>query len=177
MGVRGQRHAPAALPPGKYPVLTVQDAEVDSTIGRLQAIGREWLLQWPGYGLRVRGTAVQFLADVRDFTIMCTVLLTIAGKNTYTVVQHSLFYQIVVKHGVKVTVLKFHCSLAEQTWWAKKFGWQPLDCNVTRFIIIRKTAKKSDYYLRLVRAFVCQCAWNNPAPTGLIFTKFDIRIF
>ena len=41
---------------------------------------------------------------------------------------------------------------------------------------VRKIAKR-DYQLRHVRPSVRLTAWNNSAPTGRIFTKFDIWVF
>ena len=41
---------------------------------------------------------------------------------------------------------------------------------------VRKIAR-SDYYLRHVRPSVCPSAWNNSAPTGRIFIKFEIWRF
>jgi hypothetical protein len=47
----------------------------------------------------------------------------------------------------------------------------PVDWDFRR---VRKMAK-SDYWLR--RMSICQSAWNNSAPAGRIFMKFDIRVF
>ena len=46
---------------------------------------------------------------------MCNVLFTTARKSAYTVVQHFLFYQVVVTPYAMVTVLKRHCVSTEQT--------------------------------------------------------------
>jgi len=51
-------------------------------------------------------------------------------------------------------------------------------CKVVQFLIycISRT-EKSDYNLRYVSPSVRLSAWNNSAPTGRTFIKFDIRAF
>jgi hypothetical protein len=47
---------------------------------------------------------------------------------------------------------------------------------ISVFKFVRKTAK-SGYYLFHICLSVCPVAWNNSAPTGRIFMKFDIWVF
>ena len=79
------------------------------------------------------------------------------------------------EYGVKCVALRLDVIIA----W-NGFIVQLRRCGTTEWkcvFMCCSTIAKGYYQLRHVRLYVRPTAWNNTAPTGLIFMKFDILVF